>query len=430
MTAGRGDAKRKRSATAPSVGIFGGIGGGNIGNDASMEAVLSYLSTDQPDAILDVMCSSPEIVTDRYDVASVPINWYRQQASGAVPMVMKALGKGIDSFRVASWVRRHDVVIVPGAGVLETTLPLRPWGFPYTMFVLCLSGRIFQTKIALVSVGANVIRQPLTRWLFTSAARLASYRSYRDTLSHDAMRQNGVDTTRDHVYVDLVFGIPVPPYDSGDARTVGIGVMDFYGTNDDDRRQADAIHDSYVENMKTFARWLLDRGYRIRLFVGDTNGSDESVLQKIMADLRAYRPDLDRTWVVAEPVSTLADLMRTMAQAGTIVATRYHNLICALMLSKPTISVGYGEKNAALMTDMGLTEYCQSVDSLNVDRLIKQFTTLESHAAHLRQLLAERNAANGQLIERQFAELSAVLFQQAGPAHIPAKRKLARRGTH
>jgi hypothetical protein len=26
---------------ARSVGIFGGIGGGNIGNDASMEAVLS-----------------------------------------------------------------------------------------------------------------------------------------------------------------------------------------------------------------------------------------------------------------------------------------------------------------------------------------------------------------------------------------------------
>lgn len=413
MTASQAGEKRKRSATAPSVGIFGGIGGGNIGNDASMEAVLSYLRDDQPEAILDVMCSSPEIVKDRYGVASVPMGWSRQQASGAIAMAMKALGKGIDSFRIASWVRRHDVVIVPGAGVLETTLPLRPWGFPYTMFVLCLSGRIFQTKIALVSVGANVIRQPLTRWLFTSAARLASYRSYRDTLSSDAMRQNGVDTTRDHVYLDLVFSIPVPPYDSGDARTVGIGVMDFYGTNDDDRRQADEIHGSYVEKMKTFARWLVDHGYRIRLFVGDTNGSDDTVLHEIRADLGAHRPDLDRTWVVAEPVSTLADLMRAMAPAGTIVATRYHNVICALMLSKPTISVGYGEKNAALMSDFGLAEYCQAVNSLEVEQLIEQFTDLESRAAHLRQTIAERNAVNEQLIKRQFEELSTVLFQQA-----------------
>lgn len=427
MTANRVGENRKRSATAPSVGIFGCIGVGNIGNDASMEAVLRYIRDDQPDAILGVMCSSPEIVKDRYGVASVPMGWYRQQASGAIAMAMKALGKGIDMFRIASWVRRHDVVIVPGAGVLETTLPLRPWGFPYTMFVLCLSGRIFQTKIALVSVGANVIRQPLTRWLFTSAARLASYRSYRDTLSRDAMRQNGVDTTRDHVYLDLVFSIPVPPYDSGDARTVGIGVMDFYGTNDDDRRQADRIHGSYVEKMKTFARWLVDHGYRIRLFVGDTNRSDDTVLQEILTDLRAHRPDLDRTWVVAEPVSTLADLMRAMAPAGTIVATRYHNVICALMLSKPTISVGYGEKNAALMADFGLAEYCQAVNSLEVDQLIEQFTDLESRAAHLRQTIAERNAVNEQLIKRQFEELSTVLFWQAESAHNRAEHQLVRR---
>ena len=47
-------------------------------------------------------------------------------------------------------------------GVLETTLPLRPWQFPYDMFVLCAAGRIFGTKVALVSVGANVPSERLT----------------------------------------------------------------------------------------------------------------------------------------------------------------------------------------------------------------------------------------------------------------------------
>jgi polysaccharide pyruvyl transferase WcaK-like protein len=396
--------KRKRPAT---VGIFGGIGGGNIGNDASMEAVLSYLRSDQPDAVLDIMCSNPDIVKARYGIAAAGMEWRGPRASAA----MKAVGRGIDSLRIASWVRRHDVVIVPGAGVLETSLPIRPWGFPLTMFTLGLSGRIFRTKVALVSVGANVIKQPLTRWLFTSAARLACYRSYRDTLSRDAMRRNGVDTRSDDVYIDLAFGIPVPPYGPGDARTVGIGVMDFYGTNDDDRSQADAIHHSYLKNMKAFARWLADRDYKIRLFVGDTNGSDNIVVQEILDDLRAYRPDLDHASVVAEPVSTYSDLMRAMAPAETVVATRYHNLICALMLGKPTLSVGYHAKNTALMTDMGLDEYCQEVNSLDVDRLIKQFSDLESSATGVRQAIAERNAAYRQLVERQFAELSAVLFR-------------------
>ena len=86
-----------------------------------------------------------------------------------------------------------------------------------------------------------------------------------------------------------------------------------------------------------------------------------------------------------------------MAPAGTIVATRYHNVICALMLSKPTISIGYGEKNAVLMADTGLAEYCQAADSLDVGRLIEQFIDLESHAARLRHAIIECNAAAGGL---------------------------------
>src|SRR5262249_45928105 len=85
-------------------------------------------------------------------------------------------------------------------GVLETTLPLRPRQFPYD---ICAAGRMFGTKVALVSVGANVSSERLTRLLFTTAARLAFYRSYRDELSREAIRRQGLDTSGDHVYPDL-----------------------------------------------------------------------------------------------------------------------------------------------------------------------------------------------------------------------------------
>ena len=413
------------------MGLFGGLGTGNLGNDASLEAILRYLRTDHPEAVLDAMCGGPEIVYDRYGVPGIPSQWYQRydhRASGVAAIALKALGKGVDAFRIASWVRRHDVVIVPGMGVLETSLPVRPWQSPYAIFCLCAAGRVFRTKVALVSVGSSFMNKRLTGWLFTSAARLAFYRSYRDAMSHDALRQQGLDTTRDQVYPDLVFSIPVPPCEPGDAQTVGIGVMDYYGTNDDDRRHASEIHDSYVEKMKFFARWLVDNGHKIRLFVGDANGSDDTVVQEILADLQATRPDLDPTWVVAEPVSTFAELVRAMAPAGIVVATRYHNLICALMLSRPTISIGYAAKNNALMDDMGLPEYCQSVNSLDTGLLIEQFTRLESDATRLRQTISEHNAAYERLLERQFKELSAALFPAAEPAYTAADRNLTRRG--
>jgi polysaccharide pyruvyl transferase WcaK-like protein len=116
--------------------------------------------------------------------------------------------------------------------------------------------------------------------------------------------------------------------------------------------------------------------------------------------------------------------MRAMAPAGAVIATRYHNVICALMLAKPTISIGYGEKNAVLMADVGLADYSQEVNSLDVGRLIEQFTDLESHAAQLRQTIAARNAANELLIKRQRTELSAILFRSAEPTDTAAEHEI------
>jgi len=429
VTFGSFTGKREQPIAAASrVGLFGYLGSGNIGNDASMESVLRYLSADHPDAIVDAMCMGPERLKGEYGIEAIPLLWYQKyerQASGLTAIALKVLGKGADAFRTASWVRRHDVVIVPGMGVLEASLPVRPWGYPYTMFLLCASGRIFGTKVALVSVGANVANQRLTRWLFNSAARLAFYRSYRDIGSRDAMPPRGLDSTQGHIYPDLVFGIPAPPYDPGDAQTVGVGVMAYYGTNDD-RGQADEMYASYVEKMKSFVRWLVDSGRRIRLLVGDT--ADDSVVQEILADLRAHRPNLEASWVVAEPVSSFAELTRAMAPVGTVVATRYHNVMCALKLSKPTLSIGYAAKNDVLMADMGLSEFCQSARSLDVGRLIEQFTELESRSAQLRRTMGERNTANARLLDDQFTTLSAVLFPARDPAGAAAEQPPVRGG--
>lgn len=416
--------RRSTGRRPPRVGLFGLLAAGNIGNDASMEAVLGYLRADHPDAIVDAMCPGPERLKREYGIEAKPL-WGRsyEQAPGMVAIALKMLGKGVEGFGIASWVRRHDVVIVPGMGVLEATLPLRPWETPYAMFMLGLSGKLFRTRVALVSVGANAINQRLTRWLLDSAARLAHYRSYRDAGAREAMRQRGLDVTGDHVYPDLVFGLPMPPHDSGDPQTVGVGVMAYYGGNDDRGRSAD-VYASYVQNLKVFIRWLIDSGRNVRLLVGD--GSDDSVVQEITDDLRTHRPDLDPGRVVAEPVFSFADLVRAMAPVGSVVATRYHNVMCALKLSKPTISVGYSAKNRALMADMGLSEFCQDVKSLDVDLLIKQFTELQERSAQLKPPIAEGCEAQAARLGQQFAELSAVLFPpaEAVPA-APVDKQLA-----
>lgn len=398
--------------TSSRIGLFGYLGSGNVGNDASMESALGYLRSAHPDAIIDAMCTGPDRLRRVYGLDAIPLYWYLKHEHRfflAATAPIKGLGKVIDIVRIARWVRDHDVVIVPGMGVLETTLPLRALGAPFAMFLLCVSGRLSRTKVALVSVGANVIKQPLIRWLCRSAARLACYVSYRDAGSLRAMPRRGTCMARPRVCPDLAFGIPARSQEPGDAMVVGVGVMDFHGTNDN-RGQAKRIYASYVAAVTAFIVWLTDTGRQVRLFVGDTKGCDDRVVDEVLTRVRQSRPDLDGDRVTAAPATSFSDLMEAMAPAGTIVATRYHNVICALRLAKPTIALGYGAKHIALMSQMGLAEYCQDARALDVDRLIEQFADIQRRSAQLRPAIAERNEALAREVAEQFRYLSALLI--------------------
>ncbi|MFI5819941.1 polysaccharide pyruvyl transferase family protein [Streptomyces rishiriensis] len=401
-------------ATAVRVGVFGLLGSGNLGNDGSLEAVLGYLRAEHPEAVVDALCGGPEAVTARFGIPATRLHWYRGEyrtASRAGAVAGKGLGKLVDVFRTAAWVRRHDVVIVPGMGVLEATLPLRPWGFPYALFLLCATGRLFGARVALVGVGAAGIGNRATRTLVRWSARLAAHRSYRDAPSRDALRAMGVDTAHDDVHPDLAFALPTPPASAppGPPGRVCVGVMAFHG-GDDDRDRAEEIHRRYLDGMIRFVRALVGEGRPVRLLTGDT--CDAPVVAAIL-------DAVDSPLVTAAETASLADLMRETAAAGTVVATRYHNLICALKVGTPTLAVSYAAKSEALMADMGLGAFCHPAREVDADRLLEQFRTLEKSSADLRRILAERNLIAAGRLRHQFSALTAALFPATDRARTP-----------
>ncbi|MGW4589021.1 polysaccharide pyruvyl transferase family protein [Amycolatopsis thermoflava] len=380
------------------IGFFGILGSGNLGNDGSLDAVMTYVRERYPDAELGFLAMGPEQLTARYGAPATHLQWYEPHAGDATGLRaagLKVLGKLLDPIRTWAWVRNYDVVIVPGMGVLEATLPLRPWALPYSLFWLGVTARLTGTRVALVSVGADVVRKRATRWVITRAARLAHYRSYRDEHSRQAMARMGVDVSADAVFPDLAFGLadPEPRPSTG---AVGVGVMAFHGGNDD-RARADDINRAYLSTVKRFVRLLADEGRPIRLFTGDV--ADDEVPAEIIATV----PGAD---ITAEPLTSLQDLMRRMAEVDVVVATRYHNVLCALKTAKPTISLGYARKNDVLMSAMGLGEFCQSAREPDFDRLVAQFRELEDRREELTAVLKERNRVMSERLERQFAIMS------------------------
>ena len=403
------------------IGLFGRLASGNIGNDASMEAVLAYLREKHPTATVDAMCNGPERMWSHYGIPATKLfheTVFARRPSRPVRAAFLLAEKLVDAVTIAAWVRRHDAVIIPGMGVLEATLPIDPWGLPYSMYLLSVFGKLFRTKVALVSVGASSIKQASTRWLYVQSAKLAYYVSFRDAWSRLVMAQQGLDTSRSPIYPDLAFAIPLPPYEPGDARAIGIGVMDYSGSNDD-RRPSLEIQAAYVQSVKLFARWLVDNDYKVRIFFGDND--DEVIAREVLADLAEYSPNMAPETVALEPVATFDDVTQVVQSVSMVVATRFHSVMAAVRLAKPTLSLGYAGKSAVIMSDAGLADFCLAAGSLDAAQIIEHFKELERKPPELRIEMQENTAEKARLLDEQFELLSEKLFQPTKSESIVVK---------
>jgi polysaccharide pyruvyl transferase WcaK-like protein len=395
------------------VGLFGRLGSGNIGNDGTLEAVLGDLRERQPQAQVDCMCSGPDVVTERYAIPATRLHWlgartgFRRHVPGLpVTAFMVLAGIVIDAYHTAAWVRRHDVVIVPGMGSLEATLTERPWQMPWSLFLLSLSGRIYGTRVAMVGVGATYIPDRVNRFLMTSAARLAGYRSFRDAYSRAEMQRMGL-AAHDEVCPDLVFSMPVPEDVVAAPGTIGVGVMAYRGANQD-RAVAEGIYSTYVDAMIGFVVGLTERGHRVRLFLGDSE--DDPVANEVADAARLARPHLPPDALVIDPAETLTALMEGVAGVEVMVAARYHNVVCALACATPTLAIAYGIKHDVLMEDIGMPGMSQPIRDLDVDCLLDQFVALYDDRVAVAARLRERRDELAHRVDLHFADMSRQLF--------------------
>ena len=408
-------ARGRETPIAPiRIGLFGLFGCGNTGNDGSLEAMLLFLRRVRPNADLACFCAP------RHEAAAqVERNFGLFAIPYGIPEPSNALLRSLDRLTLqgprklsslvrAIWhTRKLDLLIVAGGGALEgfgTSL----YGRPLTLFAWCLAARLCSAKVAFVSIGAGSIGHPVSRWLFKSALAMAQYRSYRDMISKTFMESIGFDTRGDPVYPDIAFKLPEPSssrrHETEDGPpAVGVGVMAFHGWRKD-RASGEAVYAIYVEKITRFVLWLLDRGHPVRLLMGET--ADWEAVTDVVTKVAIARPNLPPDRLLADRSDSIHALMRQLAETDVVVATRFHNVVCALKLGKPTVSIGYGEKNEALMAEMGLGRFCQHIEPLDLDLLIDQFTHLISDRRGYEQSVRDANLRLQTRLDRQEALLT------------------------
>src|SRR5688572_15538180 len=176
-------------------------------------------------------------------------------------------------------------------------------------------------KVLLVSIGAGLMRHPISGWLMIAAAQAAHNRSYRDTNSKAFMEGIGFDARNDRIYPDIAFRLPAPPStrlhdDEGQPLTIGVGVMAYCGWRNDANRGAQ-IYTAYLGKMTSFVVWLLDRGHLVRILMGDQ--ADRRAVDDLLRAVRSRRPEGTADSILFEPAQTLHDVMQQMADTDLVV---------------------------------------------------------------------------------------------------------------
>jgi polysaccharide pyruvyl transferase WcaK-like protein len=404
-----------------TITLFGNFGTQNLGNEYTLKAILHNVRKYFPHAAVNCVCPAPQDAAATHHIPAFQMSSRYARSSHASRAARNPLLRLLRRvfvrlpLELVQWLKAFRVLkdtgmlVMTGTGMLGD-FGIGPLDLHYEILKWALLAKARRCKLLFVSVGAGPIEDPLSRWIVKSAISLADYRSYRDSFSKDYLAGIGFKTQADSVYPDLAFSlspqVPRPPQRNGNARVIGIGLMDYYGRRSRPE-EGEGAYRRYLEKVTAFVTWLLDRDYTVQLLIGDVS-YDTRVKGDVKAMLQERDPARTRGRIVDAPVSSVEQLIAQLAKTDMVVATRFHNILLALMLNKPVVALSYHEKITSLMSGVGLAEYCQDIDAPGVDGLVERFTRLERNAGATRSLIERKAEEYRSSLDEQYARIASL----------------------
>jgi polysaccharide pyruvyl transferase WcaK-like protein len=286
------------------------------------------------------------------------------------------------------FLRNLDLVVVSGSGQLME-LWGGPWGHPYALFRWSLMAKLTKTKFVVTSVGmTGLLQTSLTKYFIRTALSTASYRSYRDQGTKQLLK-DWEFTSDDPCVPDLAFSLDLSRYapdNSADvrerpSRVVAISPVSF-GYPGRWPWQDLVTYNQYLDTLAEFTYWLIQRGYRILLFV--STRADRGALDELKVRM-GERYGRDILIHLAEPsISSFEDILSQVNKVDFVVATRFHGVVLSHVLSKPVIAISYDRKVDAHMKDVEQNRYNLNILHVDFRQLCESFVLLETNATQVR----------------------------------------------
>jgi polysaccharide pyruvyl transferase WcaK-like protein len=428
------------------IGLLHHVGGGNLGDDATLDAVASNIKRRWPSAEIVAFSMNPDETQRRYGIMSHPLRrncwsigyrpagtegtfkasvkaltrkyrpvFYLLKATSAVIRLPSEMLREL-SFLVSSrhLIRPFDLLIISGGGQL--TGKDGPWGFPYTIFKWVVLARSAGVRCIFLNVGAGPLTQPLCKFFVRRALLAADYVSLRDDKSQALVHEIGF-TGESRVCPDSVYGLEVATTkgsarETGSQSIVGLAPMPYPDPDpggylaEEDR----IVYDAFIGKLASFASWLVSRSHALALF-GTDFGVDPLAITDLQRTLQSYHGIPSPQCGVNHSVKSVRDLLATMSGMDYVVTCRFHGVVFAHLLNKPVLAIAHHPKVIELMTDLELSSYCVDIRDFDVSLLADKFASMVINAEEIKSRMAASLTRNRQQLRSQFDEL----FRYEGP---------------
>jgi polysaccharide pyruvyl transferase WcaK-like protein len=421
-----------------TIGLLDHMGGGNLGDDATQEAVIHNIRSRWPSAALFAFSMNPSDTQARHGIGSYAIRrktWTfgggspngtlnfqsRVKAAARLHPALFAILRTIHTLafkipaacygevcflaRSLRVLRSFDLLVISGGGQL--TEWGGPWEFPYTIFKWIFLARLARVKPVFLNVGAGPLVSPLSKYFIRTALSLADYVSFRDAKSAELVHHIGFrgDTP---VFPDAVYGLKI---DSSSVcrpatqRLANVGIAPMpYGRATIYADENPHVYDSLIRGLAALGSRLLADERRITLFCTDIGIDPPSVHDLQGALKNTSRLPTDDFVDVAVPRSTM-DLLCTMSSMDYVITCRFHGVVFAHLLNIPVIALSHHPKIMTLMDDLGLSRYCLDIRTVDSETLTNTFSDLVLNAAKIKSQMSAMYSSYKKTLARQFDNL-------------------------
>ena len=310
--------------------------------------------------------------------------------------VFKEVTLLIHRFRM---VRSLDVLVVSGGAQLADSSG--PWDMPYAVFKWVMLANLGRTKCIVLNVGAGPVDSWISQYFVRKILFSADYVSFRDEESLAVARRIGF-TGIAYVFPDNAYALEIPagnmsPIRELSAPTVGIAPT-VYNPK---------LAGSVLDALGHFGSWLIRNNYCVALFCSHISVDPEAV-EKLESILTAQNATASTS--PGDPLCRVhqwsaEETLANMSFMDYVTTCRFHGVIMAHLLKKPVLTISDCRRTTALMSDLGLSQYCVEIGECDEAKLEQAFLSLVSNRDKVENRLAETLEQYRRRLEAQFDEL-------------------------